>query len=133
MIERVISFAKPDVEDDEAALLESINGVAGRRCAEWLKAGLGQTLREADFDDAASPEDWGWAVIVRLGADLFVLGCSPDETVSNGWRVLVGDNYSRGVFPWTRKRKKASARLLADQTEAFLRSHPEVIGVRVYT
>lgn len=131
MIESVISFTKSGLDDDEATRARNVNGFAGCRCAVWLRDGLAPHAAHLEFDNEPTAEDWGWAMVVKLGDDLFILGCSADEETPSRWRVMIGDNFSRGLTPWTRKRKTAAARRLAADVEAYLRAQPDVSDVAV--
>ncbi|MBY0423870.1 MAG: hypothetical protein K2Q06_16315 [Parvularculaceae bacterium] len=129
MIDATFTFRKEGLADDATTRAENVNGIAGKACAEWVKAALGPVLPAATFDNVAIPEDWGWAMIVKLGPDLFVLGCSGEDEDQSRWSVAIGDNFSRGFFPWTRRRKESAAAIIADALGKVLRSTPGVSEV----
>ncbi|MBI1339702.1 hypothetical protein GC169_05750 [bacterium] len=132
MIDRVISFIRSGLDDDEATRSLNINGHEGCRCVCWLKQELAREMPEVEFDFEPAPEDWGWAMVLKLGPDLFLLGCSKvSSTPVARWQVRISDNFSRGVLPATRRRKTEAVRRLSRTVEAVLRSQACVYDVQV--
>lgn len=126
MIERIMTFRKTGLVDPPATLAESVNAIHGRTCAVWLRDGL--AARAPDIDTRHEPvaEDWGWALAAFVSRDLFVIGCAGEDDADDQWRIMIGDDVSRGLFPWTRKRRAAAAKMVADAVETFLRAQPDV-------
>jgi hypothetical protein len=130
MIHGHISFERAGLGDDDATRAQNVNGLAGKNCASWLKQSLA-TLPDARLRGEPVAEDWGWALVVDVGPDAFVLGCSADEDTANGWHVLIGDNVSRGFWPATRRRRTAALEALTKHVDAFLRTQADVANVTV--
>jgi hypothetical protein len=77
-------------------------------------------------------EDWGWALLVEIGPDKFILGCSAEEDSTNTWQVLIGDNTNRGLWPATRRRRTAAIEALTkQQVDTFLLTQARVTNVTV--
>jgi hypothetical protein len=84
------------------------------------------------FDEKPIAEDWGYAVRVWMGADTLLLACtSAFEDDANRWRIVVRDNFTRGVFPWTRQRKRNKATRLSAFVEQRLRSAEGVTNIEI--
>jgi hypothetical protein len=128
MIHGHISFERAGLDDDAATRAHNVNNFAGRNCATWLKKSLA-TLPNARVRGEPVAEDWGWALVVDIGPDAFVLGCSADEDTANSWHVLIGDNVNRGFWPATRRRRTAALEGLTKHVDAFLRTQPDVANV----
>ena len=66
-----------------------------------------------------------------VGPDAFVLGCANDEEIADHWRVLLGDNVSRGLWPSTRRRRKETLQTLTERVATFLRAQDGVANVTI--
>lgn len=131
MIHASVRFRKAGLEDDDAELARNVNGFAGLKCAKWLAPSVA-SVADARIDAEPTPEDWGWAMAVTIGKDVFVLGCARDpDNETDGWQVLLGDNVSRGFLPATRKRRTASLETLTGRLDEFLHNQPDVFDVVV--
>ena len=128
MIHAAIRFERPGLDDDASTLARNVNGFAGFNCAGWLRRSLD------DFPDARMrgepvPEDWGWAIVVDVGRDAFILGCGSDPDNEGGWQILLGDNATRGLLPATRRRRMAALQRLTEHVDAFLRAQTDVTNL----
>jgi hypothetical protein len=132
MIHGHISFERAGLDDDDATRAQNVNGLAGKNCASWLKQSLAN-VPGAGIPGEPVAEDWGWALVIDIGADAFVLGCSADEDSANSWHVLIGDNVNRGFWPATRRRRTAALEDLTKHVDAFLRAQGDVANVTVET
>jgi hypothetical protein len=131
VIHAAVRFRRAGLDDEASDLARNVNGIAGLKCAKWLAPSVAK-LPDARIDADPTPEDWGWAMAVNLGKDVFVLGCGRDpDNEKDGWQVLFGDNASRGFLPATRKRRTASLEALTDCVDAFLRSQADVFDIVV--
>lgn len=132
MIFSSITFRKLGLQDDPAKKNSQFgDDVAGFNCANWVISWLGG-FGATEFDEEPIEEDWGYAIRVRVGADVLLIGCgsaSPDDP--DRWRITVGDNFVRGVFPWTRRRRLGAAEKLSAFVERTLSSAQAVTEVRV--
>lgn len=69
---------------------------------------------------------------VSVGPDTLLLGfTSAFEDDPNCWRITVGDNFLRGLFPWTQRRRRTEAGRLSDFVEQSLRSMEGVTDLRI--
>jgi len=132
MIHSVIHFEHPGLADDAATLERNVNGLAGYNCANWMSRSV-ESIEGATVRGMPVPEDWGWALVVDVGKDAFVLGCSSDPDNEGGWQVLIGDNAIRGILPATRRRRTATLNALTRQIDTFLRNQAEVSNVKIET
>ena len=132
MIHSVIHFERPGLADNAATLERNINGLPGYNCANWLSRSV-DGIEGARVRGTPVPEDWGWALVVDLGKDAFVVGCGSDPDKESGWQILLGDNAIRGILPSTRRRRTAALNALTRQIDAFLRSQADVSNVRIET
>lgn len=103
--------------------------ITGFNCARWVISWL-RAFDSTRFDENPIAEDWGYAVRVWVGVDTLLLGCSSAfEDDANRWRIMVGDNFTRGVFPWTRQRRRNKAMRLSTFVEQRLRSADGVTNI----
>jgi hypothetical protein len=129
MIFSTITFCKASLQDLPQP--DSDNAITGLNCAKWVASWL------PNFDATAIikgpiAEDWGYAVLVSVGSDTLLLGFSSAfEDDADRWRITVGDNFVRGLFPWTRRRRRAGAARLSDFVEQSLRSMEDVTNVQI--
>jgi hypothetical protein len=129
MIFSTITFSKPGLEDPSRP--ETDDAITGFNCARWVMSWL-KGFESTRFDEEPIAEDWGYAVRVRIGADTLYLGCSSAfEDDVNRWRVVVGDSFTRGVFPWTRQRRRNEAERLSAFVEQRLRSTEGVTNIEI--
>ncbi len=128
MIHSVIRFARPGLADDDATRERNMNRFAGYNCASWLMRSI-QGVDGLQTRGEPVPEDWGWAVVVDVGPDTFVLGCAGDEDAADHWHVMLGDNVIRGILPSTRRRRTQTLQTLTERVDAFLRAHPDVSNI----
>lgn len=129
MIFSTITFSKAGLDDPPHP--ETDDAVTGLNCARWLITWLPR-FEPSGFDKEPIAEDWGYAVRVSVGPDTLLLGCSNAfEDDPDRWRIMVGDNFNRGLFPWTRSRRRAQASRLSDFLERSLRGAEDVTNVRV--
>lgn len=129
MIFSTITFCKAGLDDPPQG--EADETVTGLTCAKWVISWL-PAYASASFDREPIAEDWGYAVRVSVGADTLLLGfASAFEKDTDCWRIMVGDNFNRGVFPWTQRRRRNEAARLSDFVEHSLRSSDGVTNIRV--
>jgi hypothetical protein len=130
MIHSVIRFERPGLDDDPSTIEQSVNGFAGLKCASWLKQSIA-SLDGARVRGEPVPEDWGWALVVDMGKDAYVVGCGIDPDNESGWQVLLGDNVMRGFLPATRRRRTEALQTLTQRVESFLRAQADVSKLTV--
>lgn len=129
MIFSTITFSKAGLDDPPQ--VESDDAVTGLNCAKWVMSWL-RNLEAAGFDEEPIAEDWGYAVRVSAAPDTLLLGfTNAFEDHPNRWRITVSDNFNRGLFPWTRQRRREKASKLSDLVERSLRAADGVENVRV--
>jgi len=129
MIFSTITFSKPGLED--ASRPKRDDAVTGFNCAKWVISWL-KDFEPTRFDEEPIAEDWGYAVRLWVGADALLLGCSNAfEDDANRWRIVIGDNFTRGIFPWTRQRRRNGAQRLTAFVEQRLRSAENVTNLEV--
>lgn len=124
----LISFRRQGLRDAEADTAAVIGGL---ECARWIAS----RLREfgADWqDEAPIAEDWGYAIRVRLGQDMLLIGCAiaPNDD-PDAWCVMIGDNFNGGLFPWTRRRRDGAKARLSEFVLRTLRVDSAVSDVEV--
>lgn len=130
MIHAAIRFKRAGLEDDDATLARNVNGFAGYNCAKWLTQGV-RDMPDAQVRGEPVAEDWGWALVVDVGKDAFVLGCSIDPDNEGSWQVLLGDNGMRGLLPATRRRRTTALEMLTNRVRSFLNAQKDVSDVTV--
>jgi hypothetical protein len=132
MIFAVLTFSNPDLLDDEATLAKHINHLHGFRLAKWLIALLSAELR---MDDEPIEEDWGYAVRVFENGDppkdIFLLACSAEEEPEVRPRILISDNFVRGLLPSTRRRRTAALERLTKLVQERLAAQPQVRNLEI--
>ncbi len=128
MIFSTITFSKAGLDDPPQP--ESDDAITGLSCAKWVVSWL-PNFEGFGFDKEPIAEDWGYAVRVSVGPDTLLLGFSNAfEDDPNRWRIVVGDNFNRGLFPWTQQRRRGEASRLSDFVERSLRAAEGVTNVQ---
>ncbi len=129
MLFSAITFSKAGLDDPPE--VKSDDDITGLNCTKWVMSWL-RDLKAAKFDAMPIAEDWGYAVRVSVGPDTLLLGfANAFEDDPNRWRIIVSDNFNRGLFPWTRQRRREEASKLSDLVERSLRAANGVEIVRV--
>ncbi|MEQ1812044.1 MAG: hypothetical protein ABL889_19100 [Terricaulis sp.] len=129
MIFSTITFSKAGLDDPQQP--ESDDAITGLTCAKWVMSWL-SNFESAGFDKEPIAEDWGYAARVSVGSETLLLGfANAFEDDPNRWRIVVSDNFNRGLFPWTRKRRREEASKLSDFVELSLRAADGVENVRL--
>lgn len=131
MIHTHFTFTSEALVDDPEKISsdENVNGFGGHACAVWI----GKHLSSLGYSVSEEPiaEDWGWATVIDIGADRFLVGCAPSgDGEPSSWGVIVGDNFNRGLFPATRKRRTEAVSALTATIGAFLQSQPSVTDLK---
>ena len=69
---------------------------------------------------------------MQVPPDTLLIGCANAfEEDLDVWRVMISDNFLRGVLPTTRSRREAALAKLSDHIEQYLRSDVEVSDIKV--
>lgn len=130
MIFSSITFSKAGLVEQPKP--DALNGVAGLEPARWVISWL-DAFGADQFDLEPLQEDWGYAVRVRVGADVFLLGFNRAIEGAEGdrWLIIIGDSLNRGLFSWTRNRKAAVLARLSEFLESSIRAAEGVSDVVV--
>ncbi|HVK82393.1 MAG TPA: hypothetical protein VM915_17470 [Verrucomicrobiae bacterium] len=129
MIYSTITFRRPGLQD--SAQSESDDAITGLRRATWISSHL-HDFNATKFDKEPIAEDWGYAVRVFVGTDTLLLGFSSAfEDDPDRWRLVISDNFNRGLLPQTQKRRQAELVRLSDFVKRVLVDSDGVSDVQI--
>ncbi|HVZ99942.1 MAG TPA: hypothetical protein VG841_06470 [Caulobacterales bacterium] len=126
MIYGSITFTKAHLDDPPSLKPDAITGKA---CAEWVITLLPEF--GAPHDEMPTAEDWGYGVRVNIGPDTVLLGFASAFDGVDRWRIIVGDNFTAGILPWTKTRRREAAMKLASFLDKRLAAAEGVSDVRL--